>query len=66
MVGIPAKPVLLDADVFAKEFLAYGTPCDEKYDPQTQKVEHLRCEMERLAARLQQLEADQRQDQKRA
>jgi serine O-acetyltransferase len=65
MVGIPAKPVLLDADVFAKEFLAYGTPCDEKYDPATQKVEIIRCEMERLEKRLRALEGDT-QEQKRA
>jgi serine O-acetyltransferase len=65
MVGIPAKPVLLDADVFAKEFLAYGTPCDEKYDPATQKVEIIRCEMERLEKRLRALEGND-QAQKRA
>jgi serine O-acetyltransferase len=52
MVGIPAKPVLVGADVFARDFIAYGTPCDETYDPQTQKHEHLRCELERLQARL--------------
>ncbi len=66
MVGIPAKPVLVDAEIFAKEFLAYGTPCDEKYDPQTQKLEIIRCEMERLAARLKQLEGDAPQEQRRA
>ncbi len=59
MVGIPAKPVMVDADVFAREFLAYGTPCDEKYDPQTQKVEHLRCELERLEGRLKAMEREQ-------
>lgn len=66
MVGIPAKPVLVDADVFAKEFLAYGTPCDEKYDPQTQKLEIIRCEMDKLAARLKQLESNEPQSQRRA
>ena len=60
VVGNPAKPVLVDAQVYAKDFLAYGTPCVEKYDPQTQKLEILRCEMERLQARLAALEAEQR------
>ncbi|HLU91950.1 MAG TPA: serine O-acetyltransferase EpsC [Pedomonas sp.] len=60
VVGNPAKPLLVDAKVYAKDFLAYGTPCDEKYDPQTQKLEILRCEMERLQARLTALEAEQR------
>jgi serine O-acetyltransferase len=66
MVGIPAKMVLVDADVFAREFLAYGTPCDEKYDPQTQKVDHLRCEMEKLQARLKALEAETQQQTKKS
>lgn len=61
VVGNPAKPVLVDAKVYApQDFLAYGTPCVEKYDPQTQKLEILRCEMERLQARLSALEAEQR------
>jgi serine O-acetyltransferase len=59
MVGIPAKPVLLDADVFAKEFLAYGTPCcDEQFDPQTQKLELMRCELEQMQKRLSAMEAE--------
>ena len=56
MVGIPAKPVLVDAEIFAREFMAYGTPCEEVFDPQTQKLEVLRCELERLTRRLAELE----------
>ena len=52
MVGIPAKAVLLNADDYAKPFTPYGTPCSQKYDPETQKLELLRCEMEVLRARL--------------
>jgi serine O-acetyltransferase len=67
MVGIPAKPVLVDADVFAKEFLAYGTPCcDEQFDPQTQKLELMRCELEALQKRLASMEADLQQPRKSA
>lgn len=62
MVGIPAKAVLVDANVFAKEFLPYGTPCDEMFDPQTQRLEIARCEMEKLQARLAALEAELRPD----
>jgi serine O-acetyltransferase len=58
MVGIPAKQVLIGAETFAKEFLPYGTPCDEKFDPDTQKLELIRCEMERLQARVKALEAE--------
>jgi serine O-acetyltransferase len=67
VVGIPAKPVLVDADVFAKEFLAYGTPCcDEQFDPQTQKLELMRCELEQLQKRLAAMEADVQQPRRSA
>jgi len=57
MVGIPAKSTLVEADTYAKKFLPYGTPCSQKYDPETQKFELLRCEVETLRARLDALAA---------
>lgn len=64
VVGNPAKPVLMDASTYAQDFMAYGTPCSEKYDPQTQKLEILNCELEQLRARLAALEAEQAQSSK--
>ncbi len=55
MVGIPARATLVDAEAYAKPFMPYGTPCSQKYDPETQKLELLRCELETLRARLDQL-----------
>lgn len=52
MVGIPAKPVMMAAEDYVKPFLPYGTPCAQKFDPETQKLELLRCEIEVLKARL--------------
>lgn len=52
MVGIPARPIPVDAGNYQKSFLPYGTPCSQKYDPETQKLELLRCEVETLRARL--------------
>lgn len=52
MVGIPAKPVLVDAQDYQKPFMPYGTPCSQKFDPETQKLELLRCEVETLRSRL--------------
>jgi serine O-acetyltransferase len=52
MVGIPARPTLLDVVEYQKDFLPYGTPCSERYDPQTQALDVLRCEVETLRARL--------------
>lgn len=62
MVGIPAKAVPIDAEAHARPFMPYGTPCSQKYDPETQKLEILRCELEVLRKRLDDITAtDQRQ-----
>jgi serine O-acetyltransferase len=61
MVGIPAKPVPVDARDYSKTFLPYGTPCSQRFDPETQKLEMLRCEVETLRARLDALTEEERQ-----
>jgi serine O-acetyltransferase len=58
MTGIPARAALVDATEYQKGFVPYGTPCSELYDPQTQKVELMRCELERLRAQLDALLAE--------
>ena len=55
MIGIPAKPVVMAAEDYEKPILPYGTPCAQKFDPETQKLELLRCEMEVLKSRLDEL-----------
>lgn len=52
MVGIPARPTLLAAETWQKDFVPYGTPCSEMFDPATQKLEIMRCELETLRKRL--------------
>ncbi|ATY34801.1 serine O-acetyltransferase EpsC [Sphingomonas psychrotolerans] len=52
MVGIPAKPMLVEAATWQKDFVPYGTPCSETFDPATQKLEIMRCELETLRKRL--------------
>lgn len=51
MVGIPARPTLIDADTY-KSFMPYGTPCSERFDPATQQLEILKCEVETLRNKL--------------
>ncbi|HEY0411735.1 MAG TPA: serine O-acetyltransferase EpsC [Allosphingosinicella sp.] len=55
MVGIPARSTLVSAEQSSGHFLPYGTPCSEIFDPATQKLEILQCEVERLRARLAEL-----------
>ncbi|PZU09893.1 serine O-acetyltransferase EpsC [Sphingomonas sp.] len=54
MTGIPARPTLVDAQNY-NSFVPYGTPCSERFDPQTQQLELLKCEVETLRAKLSQL-----------
>jgi serine O-acetyltransferase len=54
MVGIPARSTLVDAEDSSANFLPYGT-CAESFDPATQKLELLQCEVEQLRARIAEL-----------
>jgi serine O-acetyltransferase len=59
MIGIPARSALVAAERSASvNFLPYGTPCSEMFDPQTQKLELLQCEVEQLRKRLAELVAE--------
>ena len=55
MTGIPARPTLVEAEQYAREFVPYGTPCSEACDPALQKIEQLQVEVERLRQRLAEL-----------
>jgi serine O-acetyltransferase len=55
MVGIPARPTLVDVEQYQRAFVPYGTPCAERFDPQTQQLELLKCEVEQLRSKLTQL-----------
>jgi serine O-acetyltransferase len=52
MVGIPARSQLIEAADYQHGFMPYGTPCSERFDPATQQLEILKCEMEALRAKL--------------
>ena len=48
MVGIPAKPTLVDATEYQKPFTPYGTPCGENCDPLERKMATMADEIEAL------------------
>jgi serine O-acetyltransferase len=52
MTGIPARQTLVPAEDYQKSFVPYGTPCSERFDPQTQQLELLKCEVEVLRGKL--------------
>ena len=58
MVGIPARPMLVEVKPATQDFVPYGTPCSERFDPATQQLEILKCEMEQLQKRMEALAQD--------
>lgn len=52
MVGIPARAIVVDATEYQQDFLPYGTSCTERFDPRTQSLELLRCEVEALRTQI--------------
>ncbi len=48
MVGVKAKSTLVKAETYARDFIPYGTPCEEMFDPATQSLEILQCELDTL------------------
>jgi len=52
MVGIKARSTLIPAETWQRDFVPYGTPCSDRFDPATQKLELLQCELESLQKRI--------------
>ena len=52
MVGPKSRSTLVKAETYAREFIPYGTPCSEKFDPASQSLEILQCEIETLQKRV--------------
>lgn len=48
MIGLKARSTLVKAETWAREFLPYGTPCEEPCEPGGQRVEDLESEVARL------------------
>lgn len=58
MIGIPARSTLVEVKPATQDFIPYGTPCSERFDPATQQFEILKCELESLQKKLAALESE--------
>ena len=58
MVSPLARATLVDAKEHSGGFLPYATPCSERFDPATQQLDILKCEVEQLQKRLAAYEAE--------
>jgi serine O-acetyltransferase len=58
MVGTKARSTLVKAETYARDFIPYGTPCSEIFDPATQTLEILQCEIDTMRKRVADLMAE--------
>ncbi len=58
MIGQKARSTLVKAETYAKDFMPYGTPCREMFDPATQSLEIMQCEIETLRKKVAELLAE--------
>jgi len=67
VVGIPARATTIEGGNAPEvpRFVPYGTPCSEMFDPATQKMEIMRCELETMRKRLDALLADEHPEDRR-
>jgi serine O-acetyltransferase len=57
MIGLKARSTLVPAETWLKEFIPYGTPCDEPCEPDTRRIEELESRLAQLADELAKLRA---------
>jgi serine O-acetyltransferase len=55
MIGLKARSTLVPAEQWIKEFIPYGTPCDEPCEPSRDSVEKLENELAALRAEIAEL-----------
>ena len=57
MIGMKARSTLVPAEEWLKEFLPYGTPCDEPCEPDPRRAEELQAQLDELKRELEALKA---------
>jgi serine O-acetyltransferase len=60
MIGLKARSTLVPAETWLREFIPYGTPCDEPCEPDNGRLEALERELAALRAELADLRAAKR------
>ncbi|MCA0977990.1 serine O-acetyltransferase [Qipengyuania flava] len=59
MIGLKARSTLMPAEEWMREFMPYGTPCDDPCEPSRDGVERLESELAALRAEIADLRAAQ-------
>ena len=55
MIGLKARSTLVPAEKWLREFIPYGTPCDEMMEPQNRRIGDLEAQLAKLSLELEEL-----------
>jgi serine O-acetyltransferase len=55
MVGLKARSTLVPAETYVREFIPYGTPCEESCEPTTQRIDELEARLSQMHAELEKM-----------
>lgn len=61
MIGLKARSTLVPAETWLREFIPYGTPCDEPCEPASERVDALERELQELRKEMASLRAERLQ-----
>ena len=57
MIGLKARSTLVPAETWLREFIPYGTPCDEPCEPPAERAQSLESQIAELRAEIEALKA---------
>ncbi len=55
MVGLKARSTLVPAETYVREFIPYGTPCEEPCEPTAQRIDELEARLAQMHAELERM-----------
>ncbi len=55
MVGLKARSTLVPVETYVREFIPYGTPCEEPCEPTTQRIDELEARLAQMHAELEKM-----------
>jgi len=55
MVGLKARSTLVPAETYVRDFIPYGTPCEEPCEPTTQRIDELEARLAQMHAELEKM-----------
>lgn len=55
MIGLKARSTLVPAETYVREFIPYGTPCEEPCEPTTQRIDELEARLAQMHAELEKM-----------